>query len=506
MKIDSFFDFSSSPRLCEILQTVWVGRFVGICISTERIGYRINMKRFLILTVCLLFAGLTACGKKEEEPYIEPEPVAVYNPEKPTTLVLAEYGNNNKRSEALRLIADKYEYDNPNVTIEMIDFPKSLDEGQRILQAGDKIDIFEVNDSTASSFINSGHAAEITDYTDEWMDGYTISIGAKWSMHYYDRDRTYFIPNTIFGKALYYRADLLEKEELPIPRFFHTVDSFGKQVMENEGVEYGLVMPLAEENRYKIADYFIWSNVGMGNIADIGNAYFVKDDSSKTVFSLPAAKDALETLKKLYSTLGPSSALEMSDEDTAQIFADGKTFMAISDSKGIDVCESKLDDDDWIVYPLPLGAADLGVIPNEFQGWAINSGAENEPAAGGFLLYLSNSDNTTYLARLTGSIPIHSDAIELDKFFSDSHFSGFQLLANRAAIGLYHYVDAPKKYDAFLEYEAEINERYGAFFRGEVEAEELLSELDAYWTKAYEDEGQLWKTKPVVVEKEESKK
>ena len=319
------------------------------------------------------------------------------------------------------------------------------------------------------------------------------------------------LPSEIYTKALYYRADLLSEEE-SIPRYFYTVESTGKEKMNSTEVDYGFVMPLGQADRYQMADYFIWSSIGLDNIANIGAAYYVKDESSKTIFSLPEAETALNKLKSFYNELGPEAALSMDDQDVVELFMNRRAFMVMADSKALKASEGILEDEDWVVYPAPLSdpkpsddtetqsGSELGIFSSHYDGWSISSDSDCEEVAAAFLLYLSNADNNTYLSGITGGIPIHSDAIELDDYFSDSHFSGYQLLADRAAIGLYHYVQPPKAYDAFIPYEKMVNERYEAFFKGELDAKALLSELDAYWVKAYETEGQLWETAPAPIE------
>ena len=503
----------------------------------------------LLLTGAILLQSLAGCTgnplEESSEPYTEPTPQAEYDPARPTHLTVAAYEEDPQRNEVLRQIADKFEYDHPNVTIEIEAFPMDLDEGMQRLSAQEEIDIFEVNDHTATAFDNEGFSADLNSYIMGWEEGYSLTIAAKWAMYFGSVDRAFFIPSEIYTKALYYRADLLAEEELSIPRFFSTVLSSGEQLQESGKVDYGFVMPLNETDRYQIADYFIWSTIGLGRIANVGAAYYVRDDSPETIFSLKGAEEALYTMKTMYDRLGPASALSMDDGEVMKAFMEEEAFMVLSDSRSLKDYEKRGADgnwvdgtvadpppdtgetgespsqarseaeegealpeeggmkpQDWVVYPMPLGDGDpnIGILSNEYRGWSIAENAPDQETAAAFLLYLSNSDNNTYLANLRGAIPIHSDAIELDSYFSDSHFSGYQLLADRAAIGLYHYVQPPKAYRCFTDYEGMANERYEDFLKGEVDAKTLLAELDAFWREAYETEGQRWASVPVIQE------
>lgn len=420
---------------------------------------------------------------------------AAFDTNREITITLAQLDGGEARTALLRLIADKFEYDYPNVTIQIENFSKDVDAGKAQLRKGG-IDILEVEDTTFAQYAKAGLLADLNQAYIHWQENNTLlSISKAYSS--YDNEKTYFLVHSLYQQALFYRTDWMQAAgyETP-PRFYDPLYTVAQEFTNSAAGTYGLVLG-GKEAAAELGDTMLWSTVGKGNIANSNAGYFVQDGSAQTVFALPQAEDALERYKQLYADTMPEDMLTWTQAEAAEFFAQGKAAMLVADSRAIPIISEKLADSQWSIYRFPQGPAEIGIQSNRFAGWAVAENAPEKAAATAFLLYLSNTDNSTKWARLLDAYPIHADATIADDYFNDTQFKGFIDLMQKVSIGSYYFVERPLLYDAIMGYDAMANAQYAAFLSGKVSGLSLLREMNDYWTAAYRQEGQLWPSRPV---------
>ena len=149
-----------------------------------------------------------------------------------------------------------------------------------------------------------------------------------------------------------------------------------------------------------------------------------------------------------------------------------------------------MEEGTWGVQVLPTGPSGQAVFPNGYAGWGMTSYTEHPDIVAEFILYLSNEENNTYFAKEYSTIPIHTTAPEIDSYFVEGPFSVFVEMGEKPET--YCFGAAPQSYTAFGEFFNTVDQEYQKYYNDQITADDLLKYLDEYWTKAYEEEGQLW--------------
>ena len=444
----------------------------------------------LLACVCLLSVVLSACGVSEPTVKESSAPSKPELTQDPVSITLTERFVSDERTAILREIADKYEADHSNVTIE-VQTLQTEEEIKAALKSG-KADIAELSDQTLFSYADEGLLMDISSDFKYWEETYTLTAAAQDVLGSYDYDAIYFVPHTLYQLALCYRTDWLKTAGLFEHQLATWEDlySFAKQTMESGKSEYGLVINF-EDGIYHFADMLMWSYLGNWKMAAPYQAYYKMGNSSDTIFTMDETKEGLEMFYKLMNGLVPPIRSGAPGFEAAEAFIEGLSPMIVADPSDIYKIEHNMSEELWAAIPLPTSKnSSQSFFSNCFDGWGLSATAKNRNWTADFLLYLSNSDNNTYFVKNNGGIPIHTDATEKDEFFIDTGLNVFMVLSKRP--GTYQFATPPKMYDAFEAYEQEVGGRYERYLSDALSADELLFYLDGYWREAYETEGQRW--------------
>lgn len=406
------------------------------------------------------------------------------------TITLVESLTSPERTAVIREIADKYQADHSNVTIEIVSPPLENADSKitQMLMNGSGADIVEVRDSTITQYATNGWIADLGQYIDAWDEKDTLTDSAN-EVIYYFNDTAYMIPYGFYQRGLYYRTDWFEEKGLDKPETWQDIYDAGLAITDVANSRFGYSFR-GGTSGYQYADTIYWSWIGTDKVADPTAAYFLKDGNGATIFTLPEVKEALHFYKDLFKNTCPTDSIAWGFSEMVQGFVGGTTAMLIQDPEVIATCEADMDDSEWALVPFPKGPSGQGVFPNGFAGWGMTSFTEHPAETADFLLFLSNSDNNTYFAKNYSTIPIHSNAAEKDSYFSEGRFAMYMDMA--AEPDVYRHAAYPQMYEAFATYKTEVDVMYQKYLTDEISDDELLNWLDEFWTKAYEEEGQKW--------------
>lgn len=158
------------------------------------------MKKGLSLISLLLAAGMlfTACNNKTpatSQPSNLSGGSSQVTSNEPITITMVESLTSPDRTAIIREIADKFEAQNKNVTVEIISPPlEGADQKiSQMLQAKEKVDIVEVRDNTVKMMANNSWLMPLNSYIDNWDEKDTLSESAHVAMNMLGDD-IYMIP------------------------------------------------------------------------------------------------------------------------------------------------------------------------------------------------------------------------------------------------------------------------------------------------------------------------
>lgn len=408
---------------------------------------------------------------------------------KGTTIKIVESLTSEDRTKLLKGLADKYKKTHPDVTVEFISPPQENADQKitQMLMAKEDLDAVEVRDLTLTQFVNNGWLKPLDDSLKNWKEKDTLTSAAKSAMVYSD-SKTYFIPYGFYNKAVYYRKDILDKANLKKPVSWQEIYDDSKKLTDTKSNRYGWAFR-GGSYTHQQAEQILLSNIGVDRLASPTHAsYFTKD--GKTIFAQPEAKPALEFYKSLYTDTAPKDAIAWGFSETVQSFENGQTSFLLQDPEVIATLGKDMKDGQWDSAPFPTGTTGKALLNNGFGGWGVTSYSKNADAAADFLLFLSGAENNTYFAKNYSTIPIHSNATEVDPYFKDSKFSVYLDMAKDS--DTYHYVLYPLQYKAYAKYLTVVDDYYQKYFNNTISVDDLLKFLNDFWMQALKDEGKLW--------------
>lgn len=442
---------------------------------------------------------LAACAPEEEnssqlESGVSSQ-ISLENDGSETKLVVAEISVSPERTQALREIAEKYEADFPETEIE-IQTVQSGEEAEKLLEEG-KVDLVELSEEEQPACVKQGLLVDLTPYLDGWEEYPQLTAAAKQVVASMGEDWAYLLPATLNQKLLYYRSDWFEEynanreEGLVYCRTWDEICQMTEKLAD-KGVA-GMVFG-GSDQLLDVYDSMMWSAVSLGRMEDPAAAYFSAVEDHDTVFSIEQAASATEQLVTLMETAVPEEALNWTEDQAVDAFIDGKAISLLAGQDQMEKIDSEMEEGTWDVAAYPRGLTGSAITGLKFTGFGIAASSENPGNAAHFLTYLSNQDNNTHLAKVCGTVPIFTTAADLEPTLEESNLAVNLLMVRRA--DWYFYAQEPVMYQAYEGYRDWADGLLRKFLAGELSQQELLDQLDGYWSQARTDEGELWTKEP----------
>lgn len=452
----------------------------------------------VLLALAVAASALAGCAAQETQPVSE----AVEYPENDgsaASLTLAGVGLSEGRLAVLEEIAGKYRADFPNTQIAVRSF-ETADQVKEALRSGEA-DIGQVESFDLPSWAKEGLLADIYPAgLETWDERSTLTAAAKQAVYFMGAERCYAIPFDFNQDMLFYRSDRFdaynEGREKDLARC-RSWDEIAGGVVAGQTL-IGAAEKLGEEGKLAFAgkdklplyfDAILWSALSQGYISSSSAGYFSAVKNHVTVFSLDQADEGVKQFSRVLNASLPE-ALDWTENQAVEAFAEGKASMLLASRSAASVLKDALGEGTWDVAAFPRGLLGSAVFTDEFSGWGVSAKAQSPEIARHFLLYLSNGDNNTHFAKECGTLPIHLDALGME----DSLLEGNRAVeADMIKHGdWYRYVGIPVMYEACGQWRQAEDEALRRFIAGGISQQELLEELDAYWSGAFQTEGKLW--------------
>lgn len=396
--------------------------------------------------------------------------------EEQVTLRMIESLTSPNRTALIQASIDRFMEANPNIKVELISppFDQADNKIRTMLNAKQELDVMEVRDLNVAEFVNNGYVEPLNSYVSSWEHAGTFTSVAQ-SVATVD-ENLYFIPNGLYQRQLFYRADWLKEAGMEVPTTYE------------ELVEASIAMTDTANNRYgfsfrggsganAVPDTMIQAyNAEKINIDD---AMFLQDGG--TIFSSPEAKAAIEQYVKLFKEASPADSINWGFSEQVQAFTSGVTAFILQDPDVIQVFTESMEEGTWATAPMPTGPTGKALISAGGAGWGMTSYSEHKEEAWKLISFLSSPEENTIISKNHGTVPIHSSATE-DEYFQSGPYKTLLDMTNQP--DTFINFKPPFEYPANGQWGTVAMETGQAMLLGQVSIEDTLKQWDQYWIDA----------------------
>jgi len=262
-------------------------------------------------------------------------------------------------------------------------------------------------------FTEAGWVVPLTDYIGDTKDEYASTVTQLvWKAEQELYGNIFTIPDGMMVKGVFVREDWAKEKNLGLdPKKGWTYDEYFDTV-------YALTDPA--KNRYGTS--FRGSRGAFDPLYVYleslhGGSAYAEDGS--TLFDNQEAVAAYEKWGGLYlNGAAPKDAINWGFVEMVDNFVGGLTGTLINDSEVAATCIERMEDDQWMVMPMPKSDKD-GKIYNTVNSpyaYSISSSSKHKDAAWQLIEFLTRPDNNIEYCKLTGLIPIKT-AVGDDPFY-----------------------------------------------------------------------------------------
>lgn len=337
----------------------------------------------------------------------------------PVTITFAEAMSTGTQKPALDHLVQEFQKQHPNVTVQLIaqpDYGQLRAKTQAAVAAGNPPTIAQAYESWAATYAKSGAIVpldsyiqgngglsqeEIKDFWPEIWQDQKLQDGKVWMMPFNKSDM-----------VMYYNADWLKKQNIPVPGTWDQFAEASKAVTSKSNNTWGISIDPGSSSA---------PANGTSLYIALLRAYggdLVKD--GKITWNSPQGIQALQYLQKLYQegalqlgTKYPGQAALGSQHapfDLSTIASYPYNVKAVGDKFSMQVA------------PLPSGPAGHG---NVLQGTNVvlfsKATPEQKQAAWEFMKFLAAPQQTAYWSEQTGYLPVRQSAVPMMKSYFDTH-------------------------------------------------------------------------------------
>jgi multiple sugar transport system substrate-binding protein len=251
------------------------------------------------------------------------------------------------------------------------------------------LDVFMIRPLQDSKlYMKNGWVADLTGKTNdaEW-DYKDFSEGSVSSLM--QDGKLYGVPLITEREILYYRKDILEKNNIQVPKTLDELKAAAQKLNDPKNEFYGFVARGQRSPAVTQFSSFLYSSGGD----------FLNMKDGKATIDTPEAIQAFKIYGELLKNYGPPGVLNMSWPQAMGVFAQGKAAM-YTDADSIypnmlDPEKSKVPADQIGFAVFPAGAK--GQKPTNVTAWglSVNSKSKQQDAAWEFIKWATNKENST---------------------------------------------------------------------------------------------------------------
>lgn len=331
------------------------------------------------------------------------------------TLTMVETITSPARTELLRQLLDEFEKAHPDIKVELISPPYESSDQKLImmLNTKQKVDVFEVRDNFLAIHANNKNLADLTDFATSWSGWDDLLDLTKKAATKID-GKVYYIPYGFFIKALFYRKDILEQNNMPVPKTMEELYEYAKKLTSPSENKYGFAFR-GGSSEHSFSEIVIMSYVP--NIDPNPDRGYLTTDGIP-YHDTPGAIEGLKMWINLYRDCSPKDSLNWGWAEQVNGFVSGMTPFLIQDPDTVPIVERRLGDSNlYGVAPMPVGPHGKVYLDYGNAGWGIASYSKYKKEAWELIKFLSSPEVNARFSKLNGTIPNCKSA------FSDPYYA-----------------------------------------------------------------------------------
>lgn len=486
-------------------------RVLGLRMKKSGMVLRMRYKRGLawVLVLALLAGILAGCAEEEEEWESEVSYPDLVNDGAQTELVMAYTDTGDAYLEVLGEIIEKYRADFPGTAITLTPCG-SEEEAYALLRSGEA-DLVQVDGARQAALVQEGALWNFCPYLRSWREEPGLNNIARQAVYSMGDRNAYLLPADFQQEVLFYRADWLEdyNDAQEDEEDYLWCRTWGQIHTVHETLGDKGRLALAGKNRLGFYfDTILWSRAGRGVMKSPAASYYalptdeIKDDDA-TLFPTEAAEQAAARFFMVMTEDIVPGCYDWDIDQAVDAFVSGEAGMLLADSSYYQALREALPKGALGVEGMTRTDNNRCVAYTPFWGWGISAESGSKETAIHFLTYLSNADNSTHMAKVAGTLPLHNEGLMMEPSLKEGdrgteirmcQLGNEYMYANRPDMFLAASEEFPALYEGWLK----------AYIEGDSSAEELLDELDAFWKEAYPEGPHDWEPVKEEDEDEES--
>jgi len=389
------------------------------------------------------------------------------------TLRMIESLTSPKRTELIQAAIDRFQDANPNIKVELISppFDQADNKIRTMLGSKEELDVLEVRDLTVAEFVNNGYVEPLNAYADKWKDYATVSAVSK-SVGTVG-DKLYFVPNGLYERQMFYRADWFKEAGLNPPTTWEELYDTAKKLTDPAKNRFGFSFRGGAGSNGTTDAMILAYN---GDKVNTEDSMFTKDGA--TIYSTSEAKAAMELYLKIYKEASPPDSINWGFQEQVQAFTSGVTAILLQDPDVIQSLQEKMQEGTWATAPLTTGPTGKALFAAGGAGWGIASKSKHKDEAWKLVEFLSSPTENTKFSKDYGLIPIHTSATE-DEFFKSGPYKTLIDMSNKP--DTYVNYKPPFQYPGTGQWGQTTMETGQALLLGKATLDDTLKKWDAYW-------------------------
>lgn len=319
------------------------------------------------------------------------------------TLEFAQWWEPELPEGSLRQLMDRFEEENPGITVELLSGPYASTKEQVVAGAasGTMSDVVGLDGAWVSDFVDQGAISDLSAIMgdagyDESQLASQVAIDGS----------TYMIPVVNFVYPMFSNNELLAQAGVDAPPTDRSEFAAAAKAITDSTDASGWVLPLSLETPNGIQNdvmSWVWASGG-SMLDDEGQPDLTNDD----------VRSAVEYVKELWDAgVVAPGALTLKEQDKVEEFTNERVGMMISSLAHINLIRERNPDLDFSISAIPAEDGYTGERGMPYASWGIGiaENSENKEEAWKLVEFLMSEETNAELSTLANAFPGNSTAV-----------------------------------------------------------------------------------------------